>query len=41
MCECTIVNRTQQEIPNEETIHATEAKAVSVVVEAARQLAKG
>ncbi|WGE74935.1 uridine phosphorylase [Actinobacillus equuli] len=41
MVSGVIVNRTQQEIPNEETIHATEAKAVAVVVEAARQLAKG
>lgn len=35
-----IVNRTQQEIPNEATIHATEEKAVTVVVEAARNLVK-
>lgn len=35
-----IVNRTQQEIPNEATIHDTEHKAVSVVVEAARRLVK-
>lgn len=35
-----IVNRTQQEIPNEETMHDTEQKAVSVVVEAARKLIK-
>lgn len=35
-----IVNRTQQEIPNLETIHATEERAVSVVVDAARKLIK-
>lgn len=34
-----IVNRTQQEIPNEETIKGTEERAVAVVIEAARQLA--
>ncbi|MDG2952512.1 uridine phosphorylase [Exercitatus varius] len=34
-----IVNRTQQEIPNETTIKSTEEKAVSVVIEAARRLA--
>ena len=33
-----IVNRTQQEIPNEATMKDTEDKAVSVVVEAARKL---
>ena len=34
-----IVNRTQQEIPNEATMKdTTEEKAVSVVVEAARKL---
>ena len=33
-----IVNRTQQEIPNEATMKETEEKAVSVVVEAAKQL---
>ncbi|EIJ68564.1 MULTISPECIES: uridine phosphorylase [Pasteurellaceae] len=35
-----IVNRTQQEIPNEATIKGTEEKAVSVVVEAAGKMAK-
>lgn len=35
-----IVNRTQQEIPNEATIKGTEEKAVSVVVAAAGELAK-
>ena len=35
-----IVNRTQQEIPNEATMKDTEDKAVSVVVEAARKLFK-
>lgn len=35
-----IVNRTQQEIPNEATIKDTEEKAVSVVVAAAGELAK-
>ncbi|WP_439243174.1 uridine phosphorylase [Lonepinella sp. BR2474] len=34
-----IVNRTQQEIPNETTIHSTEQKAVAVGVEAAGKLA--
>lgn len=34
-----IVNRTQQEIPNEATIKGTEDRAVSVVVEAAGKLA--
>lgn len=33
-----IVNRTQQEIPNEATMQQTEEKAVAVVVEAARRL---
>ena len=32
------MNRTQQEIPNEATMKETEEKAVSVVVEAAKQL---
>lgn len=35
-----IVNRTQQEIPNEATIKGTEDRAVSVVVEAAGKLAQ-
>ncbi|QIM69473.1 uridine phosphorylase [Basfia succiniciproducens] len=35
-----IVNRTQQEIPNEATIKSTEQKAVAVVVEAAGKMAK-
>ncbi len=35
-----IVNRTQQEIPNEATIHSTEQKAVAVVVEAAGEMAQ-
>ena len=30
-----IVNRTQQEIPNEETIKSTEEKAIHAVVKAA------
>lgn len=33
-----IVNRTQQEIPNAETMKATESDAVQIVVEAARRL---
>ena len=33
-----IVNRTQQEIPNEATMKATEEAAVATVVEAARIL---
>ncbi|EQA6514342.1 uridine phosphorylase, partial [Yersinia enterocolitica] len=33
-----IVNRTQQEIPNEETMKTTESHAVKIVVEAARHL---
>lgn len=33
-----IVNRTQQEIPNEATIKQTEEKAVSVVIAAAQAL---
>ncbi len=33
-----IVNRTQQEIPNEATMKATEEAAVTTVVEAARIL---
>ncbi|WP_108649927.1 uridine phosphorylase [Dongshaea marina] len=35
-----IVNRTQQEIPNEETMSKTENSAVKVVIEAARRLLK-
>lgn len=35
-----IVNRTQQEIPNEATIKATEEKAISAVVEAVRFLSE-
>ncbi len=34
MISGVIVNRTQQEIPNEETIHSTEQKAVEAVVKA-------
>lgn len=33
-----IVNRTQQEIPNAETMKNTESKAVQIVVDAARRL---
>ena len=33
-----IVNRTQQEIPNAETMKQTESQAVKIVVEAARRL---
>lgn len=33
-----IVNRTQQEIPNAETMKQTESHAVKIVVEAARRL---
>jgi len=33
-----IVNRTQQEIPNAETMKKTESHAVKIVVEAARRL---
>ena len=33
-----IVNRTQQEIPNEATMKETEERAISVVVEAAKSL---
>lgn len=40
MVSGVIVNRTQQEIPNEATIHATEQTAIAVVVEAAGKLAK-
>ncbi|AKO45953.1 uridine phosphorylase [[Haemophilus] ducreyi] len=40
MVSGVIVNRTQQEIPNEATIKATEEKAVSVAVETARKLVK-
>ena len=39
MVSGVIVNRTQQEIPNEATIKGTEDRAVSVVVEAAGKLA--
>lgn len=39
MVSGVIVNRTQQEIPNEETIGATEARAVAVAVMAAGKLA--
>lgn len=39
MVSGVIVNRTQQEIPNEETIRSTEDKSVTVVVEAAGRLA--
>lgn len=35
-----IVNRTQQEIPNAETMKQTESQAVKIVVEAARRLLK-
>ena len=35
-----IVNRTQQEIPNEATIHQTEQKAVEIVVKAAALLSE-
>lgn len=35
-----IVNRTQQEIPNAETMKQTESHAVKIVVEAARRLLK-
>lgn len=35
-----IVNRTQQEIPNEATMKSTEENAIAAVVAAARQLAK-
>lgn len=40
MVSGVIVNRTQQEIPNEETIKGTENKAIDVVVEAAGKLAQ-
>lgn len=40
MVSGVIVNRTQQEIPNEATIKGTEEKAISVVVKAAGRLAK-
>lgn len=40
MVSGVIVNRTEQEIPNEATIKDSEHRAVSVVVEAVRQLAK-
>ncbi len=33
-----IVNRTQREIPNAETMKQTESQAVKIVVEAARRL---
>ena len=39
MVSGVIVNRTQQEIPNEEAIGATEARAVAVAVMAAGKLA--
>lgn len=39
MVSGVIVNRTQQEIPNESTIKGTESKAIDVVVEAAGKLA--
>lgn len=39
MVSGVIVNRTQQEIPNEETIKDTENRAIDVVVEAAGKLA--
>lgn len=40
MVSGVIVNRTQQEIPNESTIHQTEQKAVEIVVKAAGLLLK-
>ncbi len=40
MVSGVIVNRTQQEIPNEERIKGTEDRAVSVVVKAAGKLAR-
>ena len=39
MVSGVIVNRTQQEIPNESTIKGTESKAIDVIVEAAGKLA--
>ena len=39
MISAVIVNRTQQEIPNESTIKAAEGKAIALVVKAAGLLA--
>lgn len=38
MVSGVIVNRTQQEIPNEQTIHKTEQKAIEIAIKAATLL---